>query len=78
MVMEEIFNILVAKHIAPNTFYVLYCISKSTKPHNFVQSSIEVTRLKSDGWLDDDLKLTEKSLTFIQEIFRQSSSGIRC
>ena len=66
--MEEIFNILITKNIAPNTFYVLYCISKSTKPHNFVQSSIEVTRLKSDDWLDDDLKLTEKSLIFIQEI----------
>ena len=66
--MEEIFNILVTKHIAPNTFYVLYCISKYTKPGNFVQSSIEVTRLKSDNWLTEDLKLTEKSVIFIQEI----------
>lgn len=66
--MGEIFYILSVNNIAPNTFYVLYCISKSLKPDSFVQSSVEVTRLQSDNWLTEDLKLTEKSVIFIQEI----------
>jgi hypothetical protein len=66
--MEEIFNKLIINNLAPNTFYVLYSIAKATKPSSLVQSSLEVTRLQVDNWLTEDLKLTEKSLIFIQEI----------
>lgn len=66
--MEEIFNKLIEKELTPNNFYVLYCIKNNTKPNNFVSSSLAVTKLKQEGWLDENLQLTSKSIIFITEI----------
>lgn len=66
--MEEIFNKLTKEELTPNSFYVLYCIKNSIKPHNFVNSSLAVARLKQDGWLDENLQLTDKSIIFTTEI----------
>jgi hypothetical protein len=66
--MEEIFNKLIEKELTPNSFYVLHCIKNSTKPHNFVSSSLAVTKLKQEGWLEENLQLTSKSIIFITEI----------
>jgi hypothetical protein len=66
--MEEIFNKLIEKELTPNSFYVLYCIGNNIKPHNFVNSSLSVAKLKQDGWLEENLQLTSKSIIFTTEI----------
>jgi len=66
--MEEIFNKLIEKELTPNSFYVLYCIYNTVKPNKYVNSSLEVTKLKQEGWLEENLQLTSKSIIFIAEI----------
>jgi hypothetical protein len=66
--MTEIFNRLVQENISPNAYYVLHSLHEKVKPHNFVSASLECTRLKNDGWLNENLELTHKSLIFIQEL----------
>lgn len=66
--MTEIFNRLIQEGLTPNTYYVLHCIKEKTVPNNFVSKSLEVTKLKNDKWLDKDLKLTTKSIIFMEEI----------
>jgi hypothetical protein len=73
--MNEIFNRLVSKSLTPNSLYVLNCIQNKIKVNNFVNSSIEITRLKSNDWLKEDLTLTHKSVIFMEELnsyFRKS------
>jgi hypothetical protein len=66
--MTEIFNRLIQEGLTPNTYYVLHCIKEKTVPNSFVSKSLEVTKLKNDKWLDKDLKLTTKSIIFMEEI----------
>ena len=66
--MEEIFNKLTKAELTPNSFYVLYCIKNNIKPYNFVNSSLAVTKLKQEGWLEENLQLTSKSIIFTTEI----------
>lgn len=66
--MEEIFNKLIQEELTPNSFYVLYSIKNNIKPHSFVNSSLAVTKLKQDGWLEENLQLTSKSIIFTTEI----------
>lgn len=73
--MEEIFNRLIKENLSPNTYYVLHCIKEKIVPNDFVNKAIECKRLQTDNWLDDNLQLTTKSLTFMEEIngfFRKS------
>jgi hypothetical protein len=66
--MEEVFNRLIKAGISPNSFYVLYSIYNNVVPDKLVNSSIEVTKLKLDNWVTEDLELSDKSLKFISEI----------
>jgi hypothetical protein len=66
--MQEVFNKLMKAGISPNGFYVLYCIHNKVVPNSFVNSSIEVTKLKSSNYLTEDLELSENSIKFIEEI----------
>jgi hypothetical protein len=66
--MEEIFDKLIKASLTPNAFYVLYCSVERRVPHTFVSHGLEIRRLQSDDWLDENLDLTQKSITFIQEI----------
>ena len=66
--MEEIFNKLIKEELTPNSFYVLYSICNKIKPYKYVNSSLEVTKLKQEGWLEEDLSLSSKSIIFITEI----------
>jgi hypothetical protein len=66
--MEEVYTRLLKMQLSPNAFYVLYCINKSVIPADFVNAKIETKRLISDNWLTEKLKLTEKSLIFMEEI----------
>ncbi len=66
--MEELFQKLVRENLTPNSFYVLFSIAKSIKPHTFVNSNLEITRLKQAGWLTENLQITDKSIIFIEEI----------
>jgi hypothetical protein len=66
--MTEIFNKLIKADLTPNTYYVLSCIHENIIPNNYVNKSIEVEKLRRQHWLTDDLKLTDKSITFIEEI----------
>lgn len=73
--MEELFAKLIREQITPNSFYVLYSLSKKTKPIDIININLEMTRLKNGGWLNDKLEITDKSIIFIEEIngyFRKS------
>lgn len=66
--MVEVFNKLIKNNLAPNSFYVLYCIKNKLKPKDFINVKLEVQRLKDGGWLTEDLKITDKSFIFVQEV----------
>ncbi len=66
--MKEIFDRLVKNDLTPNSYYVLDCIKNKIIPNKFVNKSLEVKRLQTDGWLKEDLHLTSKSLIFMEEI----------
>tara|TARA_R110000822_G_scaffold250210_3_gene377511 strand:- start:224 stop:814 length:591 start_codon:yes stop_codon:yes gene_type:complete len=66
--MEEIYLRLLKMGLSPNTLYVLHCINKSMVPANFVNAKIETKRLVADNWLTESLKLTQKSIIFMEEI----------
>jgi hypothetical protein len=66
--MTEIFNRLIQEDLTPNAYYVLHCIKEKIVPSSFVSKSLQVTKLKSDKWLNEDLTLTSKSIIFMEEI----------
>ena len=66
--MTEIFNRLIQENLTPNAFYVLHCIKEKVVPKNFVNKELECKRLQSDAWLTEDLRLTSKSIIFMEEI----------
>lgn len=73
--MDDIFNKLIKENLPPNTYYVLHCIKEKIVPNKFVNKELECKRLQSEGWLDENLHLTSKSIIFIEEInsfFRKS------
>lgn len=66
--MTEIFKRFSDENITPNAYYVLNCIREKIVPNSFVNSSLECKKLQVDNWLTEDLRLTSKSLIFIEEI----------
>ena len=74
--MDEIFNKLIKEKLTPNSLYVLHCIkNKLSVSKSLANSDLEVHRLKSEGWINENLQLSSKSLIFIEELssyFRKS------
>ena len=66
--MVDIFNRLIKEDLMPNTYYVLHCLKEKVIPNKFVNKDLEISRLKSGNWLNDDLVLTAKSIIFTEEI----------
>jgi hypothetical protein len=66
--MQDIYTRLIKENLTPNAFYVLHCIKESIVPDKFVNKELEVARLKSAKWLNEDLTLSNKSITFTDEI----------
>ena len=66
--MEDIFSKFVKEGITPNSYYVLQCIKNKVVPYSFINKELETKRLINDGWLKDDLTLTDKSIIFTTEI----------
>lgn len=66
--MEDIFLKLIREDITPNSYYVLHCIKQSIIPCSYVNKELEVKRLISEGWLNENLTLTDKSIIFTTEI----------
>jgi hypothetical protein len=66
--MIELFNRMIQENITPNACYVLHSIKEKIVPKSFVNKELEVARLKANGWLNEDLTLTSKSIIFIEEI----------
>jgi hypothetical protein len=66
--MGEIFFKMSQAELTPNMFYILYCIHAGIVPDKSVNSSLEITRLKANDWLSEDLDLTNKSIIFMVEI----------
>jgi len=63
----EIYKILLRKSLTPNQFYVLYCM-KENVTSNGVNISQELRKLKRDGWILGENKLSAQSLQLIKEI----------
>jgi len=66
--MEDIFLKLVREGITPNSYYILHCIKDGIIPNSFVNKDLEVRRLISENWLNNDLTLSDKSIIFTTEI----------
>ena len=66
--MNDIFNKLIKEKLTPNSLYVLHCIKEKISVQKLVSPELEITKLKADGWLNDDLSFTSKSIIFIEEI----------
>ena len=66
--MVDIFNRLIKEDLMPNTYYVLHCLKEKVIPNKFVNKDLEISRLKSGNWLNDDLVLTAKIIIFTEEI----------
>ena len=66
--MGEIFLKMSQAELTPNMFYILYCMHAGIVPDKSVNSSLEITRLKANDWLSEDLDLTNKSIIFMVEI----------
>jgi len=66
--MQDIYTRLIKENLTPNAFYVLHCIKENIIPDKFVNKELEVARLKSAKWLNEDLTLSNKSITFTDEI----------
>ena len=66
--MNDIFNKLIKESITPNSLYVLHCIKEKISVQKLVSPELEITKLKADGWLNDDLSFTSKSIIFMEEI----------
>ena len=66
--MTEIFNKFVQEDITPDGYYVLHCIKEKIVPNNFVNNSLQVTKLKRYDWLNENLTLTNKSHLCLQSI----------
>ena len=62
--MEEIFNRLIKEGLMPNTYYVLHCLKEKV----ILNKELEISRLKANDWVSEDLVLTAKSLIFTEEI----------
>jgi hypothetical protein len=71
MEMMEMFNLIIAKGLTPNQFYMLYCMREniSTLHINMHQ---ELRALQSDGWISSghsDVKtLQPKAVTLLQQV----------
>ena len=66
--MDEIFSKLKKFNLTPNQFYVLYSIKHNLKTENFINMSLELTRLKNDKWIKKDNKLSNKAITLVAQI----------
>lgn len=66
--MIEIFLKLAKERITPNSYYVLECIKNNLIPASYINKSLEIKKLQTEGWLKDDLTLSNKSLIFTTEI----------
>jgi hypothetical protein len=66
--MNDIFNKLIKESITPNSLYVLHCIKEKVSVQKLVSPELEITKLKADGWLNNDLSFTSKSIIFMEEI----------
>lgn len=66
--MIEIFLKLAKERITPNSYYVLECIKNNLIPASYINKDLEIKKLQTEGWLKDDLTLSNKSLIFTTEI----------
>ncbi len=66
--MTEIFNLMLKEGLTPNTFYILYCIKENTVPTKIINSKLESKKLLTNGWINEKLELTSKSIIFTGKI----------
>jgi len=67
--MDEIYNLFIKQKITPNQVYLLNCIrTKVTAVEGFINIALEVTRLRSDNWLDEENLPTAKAFALLDEI----------
>jgi hypothetical protein len=66
--MEEIFNKLLKVGLSPNQLYLLHCRKNAIIPAFLMNQTVEEMRLKSEGWLSEDGRLTDNSLIILKDI----------
>ena len=66
--MTEIFLKLIKEDLTPNAYYVLHCIKHKIVPNKYVNKQLETKKLLNDLWITEDLRITGKSIIFMEEI----------
>jgi hypothetical protein len=66
--MTEIFLKLIKEDLTPNAYYVLHCIKHKIVPNKYVNKQLETKKLLNDLWITEDLRITSKSIIFMEEI----------
>ena len=65
--MEDIFNKLTKEGISPNQYYILWCKKNNIVPSFNLNYTVELMRLKNEGWIASDDTITAKAHVLIQE-----------
>jgi hypothetical protein len=66
--MTEIFLKLIKEDLTPNAYYVLHCIKHKIVPNKYVNKQLETKKLLNELWITEDLRITSKSIIFMEEI----------
>lgn len=66
--MKELFHILKQKNLSPNGFYILYSLQSKEKLELTIPYSAEITRLKHNGFLNENATLTDLAKLTLNEI----------
>ena len=65
--MQNLFDLLITNKLSPDQYYLVYSIKQGISPVN-INIYKELKVIKEDGWIDNDNKLTQKSLDLISNI----------
>jgi hypothetical protein len=65
--MKKFFETISLKNLNPNQIYLLYCIKECREPDN-INVYVDARALKSMGYIDKDLFLTDSGKSLLQEL----------
>jgi len=68
--MKELFLLLKQKNLSPNGYYILYSLESKEKLDLTIPYSAEITRLKHNGFLDENTNLTNEAKIILIEAAR--------
>jgi len=75
--MKDLFLLLKQKNLSPNGYYILYCMDNNCDLDLPVSHGTEEFKLKVEGFLDENSKLTEKAREVLIQAERQQIKQLK-